>query len=350
LLNVFTILRVVFVVLLAGVALRFMDSPARPEWLPATWIIPLFMLFGVLVVTADILLPAKSLPALSGVFFGLLVGMVAAYGLSLVVDLVMTSTPEPPEVLVKTIKMVLGIVCCYFSISFIIQTKDDIRFIIPYVEFTKQKKGGRPVILDTSVIIDGRIADIAETRFVESELIVPRFVLNELQQVADSSDKLKRNRGRRGLDILNKLQSSEQIDIRIVDVEFSSDIQQDGVDQMLVALAQQLDGRIMTNDYNLNKVAQLRGINVININDLANALKPVFLPGERLRIKVVKPGEEPDQGIGYLEDGTMVVVGGGREHISDEVEITVTSVLQTSAGRMVFGRTDAAPVDRRRGR
>jgi uncharacterized protein YacL len=119
---------------------------------------------------------------------------------------------------------------------------------------------------------------------------------------------------------------------------------------MLVALAQQLDGRIMTNDYNLNKVAQLRGINVININDLANALKPVFLPGERLRIKVVKPGEEPDQGIGYLEDGTMVVVGGGREHISDEVEITVTSVLQTSAGRMVFGRTDAAPVDRRRGR
>ncbi len=349
-LNVFNVLRIVFVILLAGVAVRFMDSPARPDWLPVGLVIPMFLVFGVTVVTLDILLPSKSLPALSGVFFGLVVGMVGAYGLSLVVDLVMTGTPQPPEMLVKTVKLSLGIVCCYFAISFIIQTKDDIRFIIPYVEFTKQKKGGRPVILDTSVVIDGRIADIAETKIIENELILPRFVLHELQLVADSSDKLKRNRGRRGLDILNGLQSNDKVDIRILDVEIPAELAAEGVDQMLVSLAQQLDGRIMTNDYNLNKVAQLRGVTVININDLANALKPVFLPGERMSIKIVKPGEEPDQGVGYLEDGTMVVVGGAREYVGDDVDLTVTSVLQTSAGRMVFGRTDESANDRKRQR
>jgi uncharacterized protein YacL len=349
-LNVFHVLRIVFVLLLAGVAVRFMDSPARPDWLPINLVIPSFLVFGIIVVTIDIMIPGKSLAALSGVFFGLLVGMFGAYGLSLVVDMVMAATPAPPEMLVKTVKLSMGIICCYFSISFIIQTKDDIRFIIPYVEFTKQKKGGRPILLDTSVIIDGRISDIAETRLFESEIILPRFVLHELQMVADSADKLKRNRGRRGLDILNKLQSNPKIDVRVLDVEFSADIEKEGVDQKLVSLAQQLDGRVMTNDYNLNKVAQLRGIGVININDLANALKPVFLPGERLNIRVIKPGEESDQGIGYLEDGTMVVIAGGREHIGDEVACTVTSVLQTSAGRMVFGRTDHSNSERRRSR
>jgi len=347
---IFHALRFFFLLLLAGVAAQFMASSGIPPWLSREWIIPLFLLFGVAVVVTDIAIPRKSLTALSGAFFGLVVGMVAAYGLSLVVDLLIVESAMRPEALVRAIKLALGIVCCYFAISLILQTKDDIRFIIPYVEFTKQKKGGRPVIMDTSVIIDGRIADIADTRIIESEFVLPRFILDELQAVADSADKLKRNRGRRGLDMLNKLQSNRNVDIKIVDVEFSADAQAEDVDQKLVTFAQQVDGRIMTNDYNLNKVAQLRGVEVININDLANALKPVFLPGERMIVKIIKPGEEADQGIGYLEDGTMIVASGGRRHISEDVEITVTSVLQTSAGRMIFGKTDDAIGPHRRDR
>ncbi len=347
---IFHALRFVFLLLLAGVAAQFMASSLIPPWLSREWIIPLFMFFGVAVVAADIAIPRKSLSALSGAFFGLVVGMVAAYGLSLVVDLAMADVPDPDPAMtirVTTTKLIVGIICCYFTISFVVQTKDDIRFIVPYVEFTKQKKGGRPVIMDTSVIIDGRIADIADTRIIESDFVLPRFILDELQAVADSADKLKRNRGRRGLDMLNKLQSNRNVDIKIVDVEFSADAQAEDVDQKLVTFAQQVDGRIMTNDYNLNKVAQLRGIDVININDLANALKPVFLPGERIVVKIIKPGEEADQGIGYLEDGTMIVAGGGRRHIGEDVDITVTSVLQTSAGRMIFGKTDDAIAPRR---
>lgn len=347
---VYHIVRVIFILLLAAVAARFMDSSVLPDWLDATLVVPLFLVLGVALIVLDIAIPRKSLTALSGVFFGLLVGMVAAYGISLIVDLLASTTPPPPAEFVNTIKLALGIVCCYFAVSFIIQTKDDIRFIIPYVEFSKQKKGARPVILDTSVIIDGRVADIAETRIIESEFIVPRFVLHELQAVADSSDKLKRNRGRRGLEMLNKLQSSGSIDLKILDVEFSAEESHEGVDQKLVALALRLSGRIMTNDYNLNKVAQLRGVDIINLNDLTNALKPVVLPGERMTIRPVKPGEESDQGVGYLEDGTMVVAGGGRRYIGKEVEITVTSVLQTSAGRMIFGRTDDAEDERKRNR
>ena len=347
---IFHALRFFFLLLLAGVAAQFMASSGIPPWLSREWIIPLFLLFGVAVVVTDIAIPRKSLTALSGAFFGLVVGMVAAYGLSLVVDLLIVESAMRPEALVRAIKLALGIVCCYFAISLILQTKDDIRFIIPYVEFTKQKKGGRPVIMDTSVIIDGRIADIADTRIIESEFVLPRFILDELQAVADSADKLKRNRGRRGLDMLNKLQSNRNVDIKIVDVEFSADAQAEDVDQKLVTFAQQVDGRIMTNDYNLNKVAQLRGVEVININDLANALKPVFLPGERIIVKIIKPGEEADQGIGYLEDGTMIVAGGGRRHIGEDVDITVTSVLQTSAGRMIFGKTDDVVAPRRRER
>lgn len=347
---VFHILRLAFLLLLAGAATQFMASGGLPHWLNRQWVIPLFLLFGIVVVVFDVAIPRKSLSALAGAFFGLVVGMVAAYGVALVIDLLWVETAMRNEPMVRAIKLTFGIVCCYFAISFILQSKDDIRFIIPYVEFTKQKKGGRPVILDTSVIIDGRIADIADTRVIESEVLLPRFILDELQAVADSSDKLKRNRGRRGLDMLSKLQSNKNIDIKIVDVEFPPEAQGEDTDQKLVTFAKQIDGRVMTNDYNLNKVSQLRGVDVININDLANALKPVFLPGERIVVKIIKPGEEPDQGIGYLEDGTMVVAGGGRSHIGEDVPITVTSVLQTSAGRMIFGKTDDVVGDRKRSR
>jgi uncharacterized protein YacL len=319
------------------------------------WVMAGFAAVALIVVALNVFIPNKrtSLAAISALFFGLIVGMVVAYGLSLIMDLLVESNvprqlADSEKSFVSALKLSIGVICCYLAVSFILETKDDVRFVIPYVEFAKETKGTRPMVLDTSVIVDGRIADIANTRIFESELIVPRFVLLELQTIADSSDKLKRSRGRRGLDMLNKLQTNDNIDIRILDVAPERSAADAGVDEMLVDLALQLGGKVMTNDYNLNKIAQLRGVGVININDLANSLKPVVLPGESLHVKVIKPGEEAGQGVGYLDDGTMVVAEGGRDRIGEVVGLTVTSVLQTSAGRMIFGRADGAPPPERR--
>lgn len=190
-------------------------------------------------------------------------------------------------------------------------------------------------ILDTSVIIDGRIADVAETGFLSGSLIIPQFILRELQQVADSPDSSKRQRGRRGLDMLNRLQNNSALDIQIVETDFPSVRE---VDLKLIELGKQLDAVIVTNDFNLNKVAQLRGVNVLNINELANALKPVVLPGEAMRVFILKEGKEYNQGVAYLDDGTMVVVDNARKLIGKNADIAVTSVLQTTAGKMIFGR------------
>jgi len=190
-------------------------------------------------------------------------------------------------------------------------------------------------ILDTSVIIDGRIADICRTKFIEGTLVIPEFVLEELQHIADSSDLLKRNRGRRGLDILNKIQKERDVKVLIYEGDFD-DIHE--VDSKLVKLAKMLKGKVVTNDYNLNKVCELQGVEVLNINDLANALKPVVLPGEEIAVHVIKDGKEYGQGVAYLDDGTMIVVEGGRDYIGETVEVLVTSVLQTSAGRMIFAK------------
>jgi uncharacterized protein YacL len=222
------------------------------------------------------------------------------------------------------------------------QTKDDFRFIIPYVEFAKEIKGLKPYVLDTSVVIDGRIADVVETHIIDNQLIMPQFVVAELQAIADSSDRLRRGRGRRGLDILNRLRSDPKVDLQIFDRELPQFAGQ-SVDQKLVLLAKHLEGKVVTNDYNLNKVAKLHNVGVINLNDLSNALKPIFLPGEHLEVRIIKAGEEPGQGVGYLEDGTMVVIEGGREYVNQNIMANVTSVLQTSAGRMVFGKYEGKP-------
>jgi uncharacterized protein YacL len=192
-------------------------------------------------------------------------------------------------------------------------------------------------VLDTSVVIDGRIADVAETEVFDNQLIMPRFVIGELQGIADSSDRLRRSRGRRGLDILERLRNNPHVDLKIDDRELPEFAGQP-VDLKLVLLARHVEGKVVTNDYNLNKVAKLHDVGVINLNDLANSLKPAFLPGELIDIRVVKRGEEAGQGVGYLDDGTMVVVESGSDHVNHVVRIAVTSVLQTSAGRMVFGR------------
>jgi uncharacterized protein YacL len=242
-----------------------------------------------------------------------------------------------PEAVIA-IKWMMGICICYLTISVVMRTKDDVRFVIPYVEFAKQTKGTRPLVLDTSAIIDGRIADLCQSRLFDAPLIVPRFVLNELQLIADSADKLKRNRGRRGLDILNRMQSSSLIDVEIDDSIVPEVEEVEGVDQKLVVFTTHCNGKLATTDYNLTKVCHVREVDVVNINDLASSLKVIALPGEFMEVKIIKPGEEADQGIGYLDDGTMIVVEGARNKIGRELAISVTSSLQTSAGKMIFGK------------
>jgi len=199
-------------------------------------------------------------------------------------------------------------------------------------------QAARPKVLDTSVIIDGRVADICEAGFLEGELVIADFVLEELRHIADSSDVLKRNRGRRGLDVLNKIQKEIQVPVRIYEADGGENGE---VDTRLVKLAQELGGQILTNDFNLNKVAQLHGVPVLNINELANALKPVVLPGEDMQVHVIRDGKESGQGVAYLDDGTMIVVDGGKKHIGEVIDVSVTSVLQTAAGRMIFARPRA---------
>jgi uncharacterized protein YacL len=196
----------------------------------------------------------------------------------------------------------------------------------------------RFVLLDTSVIIDGRIADISRTGFINNIMLVPRFVLNELQHIADSSDALRRNRGRRGLDILNRMQKDPVARVRITDMDVD-DVRE--VDDKLIALAKRLKCPVLTNDYNLNRVAEIQGVTVLNVNELANAVRMVFLPGEAMRVEIIQEGKEVGQGVGYLDDGTMIVVEEGRRFIGSTINVTVTKVLQTAAGRMIFARPDA---------
>lgn len=297
---------------------------------------------GLFILLVDILTPKKRFSALAGVFFGLLVGLLLLWVLGPVVDMMSeTFSVYVTEAGVMAIKWVLGICLCYLTISIVMRTKDDVRFVIPYVEFAKQTKGARPLILDTSAIIDGRIVDLCHSKLFDAPLVVPRFVLNELQLVADSSDKLKRNRGRRGLDILNQMQADSLIDVEIDDTMLAEVEEVRGVDQKLLMFSKACNGRLATTDYNLSKVAQVREVDVVNINDLANSLKVVALPGETMEVQIIKPGEEAEQGIGYLDDGTMIVVEGARNKIGRNLLISITSSLQTSAGKMIFGKFEA---------
>ena len=363
---VLTVLRALFILLMAAVGWFYVNSPAQPfggfSWLS----LAIALTIGTFLVCIDILAPRKKLVIFSGTFLGLLIGISIAYALSFVVQLLsdqfLTRLDQTVAsfrqdkvsrlAMVEFFNMLVGVACCYLAISFILQTKDDFRFVIPYVEFSKQTKGARPILLDTSVLIDGRITDIAMTGLLESQVIVPRFVLDELQQIADSGDRLKRLRGRRGLDVLTKLRGVSRADVLLYDGTAPGIENLHEVDQKLMELAKHLNARVLTNDFNLNKVAQLRGVDVININELANAMKPVVLPGEKMTVRIQKAGEEAGQGVGYLEDGTMVVVEQGRPFIDEEVEFTVTNTRQTVAGRMIFGRVaDGIPANpARRGR
>jgi uncharacterized protein YacL len=334
------VLRVLFGLVAIGIATLMVSFVVErgPGWLP--WVAFLGVLaLAAITITVDMCIPRKQIDIISAVYFGLAVGAFLTYILMLALTpLIQPIEPNKDPTLIRgATQLVLGMVLCYTCISLLLQTKDDFRFIIPYVEFAKEVKGLKPYVLDTSVVIDGRIADLVETNVLDNQLIMPRFALTELQGIADSSDKLRRARGRRGLDILNRLRNNENVDLKIYDRELAESANQP-VDMKLVLLAKHLEGKIVTGDYNLNKVARLHNVQVINLNDIANALKPVFLPGESLAVRIVKQGEEIGQGVGYLDDGTMIVVEGGRDYIGKEVKISVTSVLQTSAGRMIFGK------------
>ncbi|MDD5713218.1 MAG: PIN domain-containing protein [Smithellaceae bacterium] len=269
-----------------------------------------------------------------GMIIGLFIAFLFSYGLSFVSNIMEKQQVVPWIYALLTFSMgYLGLVLGSKKIE-----------EIDMLGFSAERAFGNIRILDTSVIIDGRIADICDTGFVEGNLVVPRFVLDELQYIADSSDSLKRSRGRRGLDILNRMQRSNGISIEVVDHDFPKI---KGVDSKLVALAKKMNAKIVTNDFNLNKVAELQGIKILNVNELANALKPVVLPGETLTVKIIREGKEPGQGVAYLDDGTVIIVDNAQKYQGENVETTVTSVLQTTAGRMIFSELKGAAGERR---
>lgn len=330
------IIRGVFILVIAGAGLAAANIIKTEDTFfsdPFKMVIACVLL-GLFAIVLDVAIGRRSPATLGAIFIGLLVGGLLAVFMSNAVSLLFRDFSDPNYY--RAVEIILWVVLTYLSVTIILQTKDNFRFVIPYVEFRRQTRGERALVLDTSAVIDGRIADLIETGIIQDPLVVPSFVLSELQAIADSSVRTRRIRGRRGLDVLSRLRQNERVEVKV----YESDESDEPVDQRLVKLATTLEGRILTADYNLNKMAQVQGIEVINLNEMANSLRPVVLPGETMSVSIIKPGEGPDQGVGYLDDGTMVVVEGGRQRIGRNVSIAVTSVLQTAAGRMIFGRPE----------
>ncbi|TWU05894.1 PIN/TRAM domain-containing protein [Stieleria varia] len=308
------------------------DAGALTPWL----IFAGLMGTALAVVVGDIYIPQKRIDTISAVYFGVLIGILLTYILITAIEPFFGDSNN----LAKAVQLIVALLLCYICVSVLLQTKDDFRFLIPYVEFVREVKGFKPLVLDTSVVIDGRIADMVHTGVFDNQLIMPRFALTELQAIADSSDKLRRTRGRRGLDVLNRMRADNNVDLIIFDRELP-ELAGQTVDLKLVLLAKHLEGKVVTGDYNLNKVAKLHNVPVINLNEISNALRPAYLPDETFRVKIIKAGEGPEQGVGYLDDGTMVVVEGARNKIGQDLDVRVTSTLQTNAGKMIFTKVES---------
>jgi uncharacterized protein YacL len=287
---------------------------------------------SLLIIILEIGMRKVSMSGLSSAVFGLILGLIMAKLVTDALSLVPLSSAS-----LSSVRVTLTLVFCYLGMVIGLRGKDEFNIIIPYVKLRRQDQAEEVIILDTSVIIDGRITDIFKTKFLEGKIIVPRFVLKELQQIADSTDVIKRQRGRRGLEILHTIQKESGVDITLHEEDIP-EIKE--VDEKLVKLAKLLEAKILTVDFNLNRVATFQGIKVLNINELANALKPVVFPGEQMHVKLLKEGKEHNQAVGYLEDGTMVVVEDARRLIGQDVRVVVTSVLQTQAGRMIFTKME----------
>ena len=276
-----------------------------------------------------------SVRGFSAAVFGLLFGLIMAKLVSDAITLIPFDAGT-----IAIVRVVMTWVFCYLGMMMALRGRDEFSVIIPYVRLSRRDRGEEAYLVDTSAVIDGRLLDLCKTRFIEGRLIVPRFVLKELQTVADSTDPIKRSRGRRGLEVLNQLRQLPTIDVRIHEEELPGIAD---TDAKLVKLAQILSTQVITNDFNLNRVAEFQDVRVLNVNELSQALRPVVLPGESLEVKPLKEGKEPNQAVAYLDDGTMVVVENGRSLIGQTVKGVVTSVLQTAAGRMVFVRPEGVP-------
>jgi uncharacterized protein YacL len=326
------ILRCMFLLCAGGVSAiintSLSDTATTVPWIVFAGI----MTLAVAVVIGDIYAPKKKIDTISAIYFGVLIGVLLTYVLWIAVQPLLEQSFNG-----RAIQLIIALLLCYICTSVLLQTKDDFRFLIPYVEFVREVKGFKPLVLDTSVVIDGRIADLVGTGVFDNQLIMPRFALSELQAIADSSDKLRRTRGRRGLDVLNRMRADDNVDLMIFDRELP-ELAGQTVDLKLVLLAKHLEGKVVTGDFNLNKVAKLHNVPVINLNEISNSLRPVYLPDEIFRIKVIKAGEGPEQGVGYLDDGTMVVIEGARNRIGQDLDVRVTSTLQTNAGKMIFSK------------
>lgn len=308
--------------------------PALSQVLPAN-AVPLVsaligFLVGVLVLSLDVFFKQYTVRNILSVIIGFALGL-AVHKLFMMVVAYATL----PEETINQFAVASAVIFSYLGVITILRGQDEFTMMIPFVTLDTKGSTEELILLDTSVIIDGRILDISKTNFLGGKFILPRFVLKELQLIADSSDPLKRNRGRRGLDVLNKIKEIPNINVKINEMDFP---EFNTVDAKLVKMGQVMGAKVFTNDYNLNKVAELQGVTVLNINELANALKPIVMPGEIMQVKIIKEGKEHDQGVAYLDDGTMVVVDNSRRRLGQTFNVSITSVLQTQAGRMIFAK------------
>jgi len=324
---------IIFVRLLFIIVVAITCFVIQPFGRPAPVDAGIGLVIGAAIVMFEWKLRTVSLKRLIGAAIGSILGICGAYLFALVIR-----SSVPPGNTQSFLQILVMLLMAYVGLIVGANKGDLLNLAALGGIFGGEKQGKKSYkILDTSVIIDGRIADIAETGFLDGVIVTPQFVLRELQLVADSADSLKRNRGRRGLDILQRLQKVANLQIQIVEDDFPT-IRE--VDLKLIELAKMYEGKIITNDFNLNKVAQLQGVEVLNINELANSLKPIVLPGETMRVFILKEGKEYNQGVAYLDDGTMVVVDNARKMIGKTIDVSVTSVLQTTAGKMIFGKWD----------
>jgi len=288
---------------------------------------------AVLVILIEILIEKVALDTMVAGGLGIILGLIAAK----LIDYSVALMENPAvETFFRSYSLLIKIVLAYIGMLLAIRKKEELELLDRNITLSSKRRGGAVMkVVDTSALIDGRIADISETKFLEGTLVIPGFVLKELQEISDSTDSSKRNRGRRGLDVLKRLQEIKDVSVKVFEKDYPK-IEE--VDAKIVKLAEELDARIVTADFNLNKVAGVQGIAVLNVNELSNAIKPPVLPGEAMKVFILKEGKEPKQGVAYLDDGTMVVIEDGKKYIGRKVDVMVNSILQTAAGRMIFAR------------
>ncbi|MHC4832809.1 MAG: TRAM domain-containing protein [Planctomycetota bacterium] len=334
------VIRLLFMVLLVAVTLLTLASQRQPGDFNSTTFLGLLVAaaaLGLVIVLVDAITPNKRLASVVAVYLGICFGLIGALAVGALIDTVARAWElerGPAAIYIQLAKGLVGITLCYLSVSVVLSTKDDLRLVIPYVEFSRQLRGVRPLVVDTSVLIDGRIDGLGQTGFLDAPLIVPQFVIDELQTLADSGDRTKRSRGRRGLETVKRLQANPHLDLSVEE----RGVEGVSVDHKIIEISRSEGFRILTTDANLRKVAEIKGLSVLDLNTLAGTMRTTLATGDRLAIELVKAGENPGQAVGYLPDGTMVVVEQAADRIGDTVQVTISNTLQTSAGRLIFAK------------